>query len=207
MPPVTWLAVRPWSARLSISGDTPAIGRKRRVVRWHTVARNIEIKARVTDMAALMATASGIADKGPIELIQDDTFFHCPGGRLKLRTFSDGQGELIFYRRADEHGPKESFYVRSPTASPGTLREALALGYGVSGRVLKRRTLFLVGRTRIHLDEVEGLGHFAEIEVVLADDENADGGIIEAQHVMAQLGITPSQLIEGAYVDLIAGRS
>jgi hypothetical protein len=58
-------------------------------------------------MSALVAAASDIAGKGPIELIQDDTFFHCAAGRLKLRTFADGQGELIFYRRADEHGPKE----------------------------------------------------------------------------------------------------
>ena len=168
------------------------------------MARNIEIKARIGNIAEVTSAASDIADEGPVELLQDDTFFHCPAGRLKLRVFPDGQGELIFYRRANEQGPKESFYVRSPTSSPETLREALALAYGISGRVLKRRTLFLVGRTRIHLDEVHGLGHFVEIEVVLADAEDPDTGITEARRIMAQLAIDDSHLIDGAYVDLIA---
>jgi hypothetical protein len=76
-------------------------------VRRHTHGAKHRDKGPGSDMSALVAAASDIAGKGPIELIQDDTFFHCAAGRLKLRTFADGQGELIFYRRADEHGPKE----------------------------------------------------------------------------------------------------
>jgi len=71
--------------------------------------------------------------------------------------FSDGSGELIFYRRPDVRGPKESFYVRSPTSAPETLREALTVPYGQTGKVRKRRTLFRVGRTRVHLDRVADL--------------------------------------------------
>ena len=74
----------------------------------------------------------------------------------------DGRGELIAYRRADDGGPKVSDYLLSPTASPGTLRDALARSNGVEGRVVKHRTLFLVGRTRVHLDRVQGLGDFME---------------------------------------------
>ncbi len=108
---------------------------------------------------------ASIATEGPVELQQDDTFFRCDSGRLKLRVFADGNGELIFYRRADEQGPKESFYLLAPTSSPDTLRELLTSAYGQVGRVRKHRTLFLVGRTRVHLDQVEGLGHFLELEV------------------------------------------
>jgi len=79
--------------------------------------QNIEIKARMADIEALTATVTAIADQGPIEIIQDDTFFKCDAGRLKLRTFAIGDGELIFYRRNDQTGPKESFYVRSPTSA------------------------------------------------------------------------------------------
>ena len=76
------------------------------------MARNIEIKARVESIEALARKAAAIADEGPIEIIQDDTFFRCESGRLKLRAFSSEEGELIFYRRANQHGPKESFYLR-----------------------------------------------------------------------------------------------
>ncbi|KAF0218955.1 MAG: adenylate [Geobacteraceae bacterium] len=150
-----------------------------------------------------MPKAAAIADKGPIKIIQDDTFFRCESGRLKLRAFSKEEGELIFYRRANQQGPKESFYLRSPTSAPETLRDSLSLAYGQAGRVKKHRTLFLAGRTRVHLDKVEGLGHFLELEVVLEEGEPTEVGVREAHELMAKLGVEPSQLIEGAYVDLL----
>jgi predicted adenylyl cyclase CyaB len=122
---------------------------------------------------------------------------------LKLRAFSPASGELIFYRRNDLAGPKESFYLISPTTSPDILRESLSLAYGQAGRVRKKRTLFLVGRTRIHLDRVEVLGDFLELEVVLKDGEGAERGEVIAEDLMEKLGILPDQLIEGAYVDLL----
>jgi predicted adenylyl cyclase CyaB len=166
--------------------------------------RNVEIKARIADIDAVGQAATSVSDGGPIEIIQDDTFFRCVTGRLKLRMFSTTEGELIFYRRRDEKGPRESFYLRSPTSAPETLRESLSLAYGEAGRVRKRRRLFLRGRTRIHLDIVEGLGNFLELEVVLGDGEGVEGGIAEAYELMALLGVDRSQLIEGAYVDLLS---
>lgn len=166
--------------------------------------RNIEIKARIASVEVLAPLVAAIADQGPIEIVQDDTFFPCETGRLKLRAFSAEQGELIFYRRADQQGPKESFYLRSPTSAPDALRESLSLAYGLAGRVQKLRTLFLVGRTRVHLDRVAGLGHFLELEVVLEDGEASAVGVREAHELVAWLGIEPSQLVDGAYVDLLA---
>ena len=170
------------------------------------MARNIEIKARIESVETLVPKAAAIADNGPIEIIQDDTFFRCESGRLKLRAFSREDGELIFYRRANQQGPKESFYLRSPTSAPETLRDSLSLAYGQAGQVRKHRTLFLVGRTRVHLDDVAGLGHFLELEVVLDEGEPTEIGVREAHELMTKLGVEPSQLIEGAYVDLLAQR-
>jgi predicted adenylyl cyclase CyaB len=170
------------------------------------MARNIEIKARLGHIGDIEPRAAALADQGPVPIAQDDTFFACPNGRLKLRAFADGTGELIFYRRADEAGPKTSFYVLTPTADPAGLREALTLAYGQAGRVRKQRTLFIAGRTRIHLDVVEGLGHFLELEVVLQEGDPPDAGEREAEALMRALGITPAQLVEAAYVDLLAAR-
>jgi len=167
------------------------------------MARNVEIKARIDSVDALVPRAAAIATKGPERIEQDDTFFPCPNGRLKLRAFDATSGQLIFYARPDQAGPKESFYILSPTASPDTLRDALTAAHGISGRVRKVRTLFLVGRTRVHLDRVEGLGDFLELEVVLHDGEAADAGVAEAHALMARLGVAPEALIEGAYLDLL----
>lgn len=168
------------------------------------MARNIEIKARIDDIEALEAKAAALADRGPIEIAQNDTFFVCPNGRLKLRVLTPTEGQLIFYQRADQAGPKESFYVLCPTASPDSLREALALAYGEAGRVRKRRTLYIIGRTRVHLDRVEGLGEFLELEVVLSEGEPREAGVEEARRLMDSLGVSSAQLIEDAYVDLFA---
>jgi adenylate cyclase class IV len=170
------------------------------------VPRNVEIKARIASVGALHPIAAALADAGPTPIAQDDTFFACEAGRLKLRDFGDGRGELIFYRRDDAAGPKLSSYVRTPTGDPAGLREALALAHGVVGRVRKARTLFLAGHTRIHLDEVEALGAFLELEVVLDDDEPVERGVAEAHALMARLGVGPQALVEGAYLDLLRAR-
>ncbi|CAG2127454.1 class IV adenylate cyclase [Cupriavidus plantarum] len=169
------------------------------------MARNIEIKARIDSIDAVAPRAAALAQHGPERIEQDDTFFPCRNGRLKLRAFDASRGELIFYARPDQTGPKESFYILSPTSSPDTLRAALAAAHGEGGRVRKVRTLFLVGRTRVHLDRVEGLGDFLELEVVLADDEPAETGVAEAHALMDALGVDRARLIDGAYVDLLNG--
>lgn len=166
--------------------------------------RNVEIKARISSVEDLAPRIVALGGEGPTEIRQDDTFFPCPNGRLKLRQLAPDHGELIFYRRADRKGPKESFYLRSPTSAPATLRRSLALAYGRAGRVRKHRTLYLVGRSRIHLDRVDGLGHFLEIEVVLEEGEPLEDGIREAHDLLAKLGVEPAQLIEGAYVDMLS---
>ncbi len=168
------------------------------------MARNVEVKARVASIAALEPRVAALADQGPITITQDDTFFPCQAGRLKLRAFSESAGELIFYERSDTAEPKPSRYVIAPTAAPAALREALSRAYGTAGRVRKRRTLYLAGRTRIHLDCVDELGEFLELEVVLASGEDVAPGIAEAEHLLAALGIGAEALIDRAYVDLLA---
>ena len=79
------------------------------------MARNIEIKARISGIEAITVKVAALADHGPIEILQDDTFFVCERGRIKLRVFSSTEGQLIFYQRPDQAGPKESFFVISPT--------------------------------------------------------------------------------------------
>ncbi len=171
------------------------------------MANNIEIKASVPDRKALERNARAIADQRPFEIRQEDTFFNCPNGRLKLREFGDGQAQLIFYQRADQAGPKNSFYQIVEVTQAGAMREALHTAYGICGRVIKDRTLYLAGRTRIHIDRVEGLGNFMELEVVLGDGENTQAGEIEALELMQKLGVSVDHLITVAYADLLLAKT
>ena len=165
--------------------------------------RNIEIKARLHDANLAFAKAKALADSGPTQIFQDDTFFNCPNGRLKLRAFSSSEAELIFYQRPNSPGPKESNYSLVAVQRPDSLREVLRLAWGELGRVRKTRNLFLLGRTRVHLDSVEGLGDFLELEVVLRENEAAEEGKRIATELLDRLGIRPENLVEGAYLDLL----
>ena len=168
------------------------------------MARNIEIKARIDSVAALLPVAAALADTPePVRIAQDDTFFTCAQGRLKLRQFDAQRGELIHYHRPDAQGPKLSDYVVVPTDQPAALREALHRAWGTAGRVKKQRLLLMAGATRIHLDVVEGLGHFLELEVVLRDEQSEAEAEAIAHQLLQRLGITPQQLLSGAYVDLL----
>jgi len=164
---------------------------------------NVEIKAAVSDLPALRKRVEAISDT-PAEVIeQEDTFFAIPRGRLKLRILSPDRGELIFYERSDTLDPKPSHYLISRTSDPPSLRAVLAASLGIVGTVRKRRTLYLMGKTRVHLDEVDGLGTYMELEVVLADDDSAEDGEEIARALMEKLHIDPADLVRGAYVDLI----
>lgn len=164
---------------------------------------NIEIKARVRDFEAMRARAAQLSDV-PCEVIpQVDTFFVTSRGRLKLRELQGRPAQLVYYERADRDGPKRSNYHIHETPDPVGLKQALALALGLRGEVRKTRYLYLVGQTRIHLDDVEGLGQFMELEVVMrAGQTDAEGESI-ARGLMERLGVLPADLLEGAYMDML----
>jgi adenylate cyclase class IV len=167
------------------------------------VSRNIEIKARVDDLGVVRMRALALTSGAPQRIDQLDTFFTVARGRLKVRAFADGSGELIAYERANERGPKQSAYTRAECRDAAALCEALARVLPVRGVVAKHREVFLVGRTRIHLDAVESLGWFVELEVVLADDESVEAGQHDAHELLELLGIPERDLIADAYIDLL----
>lgn len=164
---------------------------------------NIEIKARVRDFAEIRSRAEKLSDT-PVEIIpQADTFFNVQNGRLKLRVLEAERAELIFYTRPDHEGPKRSDYHIAHTSDPENLKRVLELAYGIRGVVKKTRYLYLVGQTRVHLDDVEGLGQFMELEVVMREGQGDAEGQAIAEGLMASLGVERSDLLEGAYMDLL----
>jgi adenylate cyclase len=167
------------------------------------MAKNIEIKARISDVEFCLDTAWSLSGKEPEIIKQEDTFFICERGRLKLRILSPEYGELIFYKREDSTGPKTSEYHISSSHEPYRLLDVLTKAYDIRGRINKIRKLFIVGRTRIHIDQVENLGNFLEFEVVLNEKEKAREGKKEADSLMDTFNIEQDDLISGLYVDLI----
>ncbi len=186
-----------------------------------TLASNIEIKASLGYRAcSVHALAAAVSATRPVSIEQKDTFFNVRHGRLKLREFGEdtseagvgadapgaGAAELIFYERPDTEEPTASSYSLVAVPDPAALKAALTAAIGVRGVVSKRRTLYLAGETRIHIDEVDGLGTFLELEVVLGTGAGAashEEGVARCRELMSTLGIDEQDLIDRAYVDLL----
>jgi predicted adenylyl cyclase CyaB len=166
------------------------------------LAFNIEIKARARNVDEIKSRAAKLSDTPVQVILQEDTFFNSPQGRLKLRILPD-HAQLIYYRRPDQDGPKRSDYHIALSHDAENLKRVLELAYGIRGVVKKTRYLYLVGPTRIHVDDVEGLGQFMELEVVMVEGQSDAEGQEIAEGLMASLGVERGDLIDGAYMDLL----
>ena len=164
---------------------------------------NIEIKYRCPDHAALRESAIAIGATPAGVLNQTDTFFRCPTGRIKLRSFGDGRAELIWYDRPDAGETRQSEYVVSPTRDEATLADALARGYGTRGVVRKRRELVMFRNVRIHIDQVEGLGDFVELESVIGEGVDERTAQANLDDLIRRTGMDELEVVPVAYADLL----
>ena len=133
------------------------------------VRRHLELKARDPDPVASLAAARALGARDQGVLSQRDTYFAAPRGRLKLREQEPGGAQLIAYERAVVAAARESRYRRVDVPDPEALRAALDAALGTTVVVRKRRHLLLSENVRIHLDDVEGLGAFVDLEAVVPD--------------------------------------
>ena len=175
---------------------------------------NVETKARCDDLAAPARTLAAAGARHVGRLDQVDTYFETADGvRLKLRAetrarrdgTSGSSAELIRYARPDAAGARVSSYERTPVGDAAGRRAELAATLGVRGTVVKRRELWLLGSTRVHLDEVEGLGAFLELETIFEEGHEA-AARREHDALVELLGIEPHTTIAGSYIDLGAPR-
>ncbi|ACF14033.1 adenylate cyclase [Chloroherpeton thalassium ATCC 35110] len=171
------------------------------------MAQNVEVKAKIDSIDTFIKKASQLSNQESETISQEDIFFNCSNGRLKLRMIDEKKGQLIAYERPDSSGPKISSYKIYETPAPHVLKETLTKSCGILGIVKKTRYFFLIGRTRVHIDQVDGLGAYFELEVVLSADENEESGVHEAEALMEKFGIDERQLVKGAYLDLLLSQS
>jgi len=165
---------------------------------------NLELKARISSVEAAVKTAERLAGVCHADIHQTDTYFKVHEGRLKLREYED-TAELIFYNRPDSRDPKYSTYYISEVSNPFVFNTVLGNNLGVKAIVKKRRRVFLLENTRIHIDEAEGLGDFLEFEVVFGEDTTPDGARKMVALLMDEFDIKDEDLVGRSYCDLLEG--
>lgn len=181
----------------------PKTTQRRELSTMSTMPVNVEIKAFARHPVRQKALTASLANGPAVVMDQCDTFFHVLRGRLKLRETIGKPATLIQYDRPNLYGIRTSRYRVIPIEDPDRVKQILGHILGISGEVHKRREFFQVPPARIHLDTVDGLGQFIEIEVVIEPGQSTQYGHETAHDLMSKLAITKSDLIAEAYIDLI----
>jgi adenylate cyclase class 2 len=170
-------------------------------------ARNIELKARLSDPQAAVAIARSLAQDPPVRQHQVDTYFAAAHGRLKLREIEGRGAQLVWYARCDQAAAKSSDYRLVPVGDPAALKQALASALGITQIVEKVRHVYFYENVRIHLDEVVGLGSFLEFEAVLGPGVDDAAGRVQVEFLQSAFQLRAADLIENSYSDLLPKRS
>jgi adenylate cyclase, class 2 len=170
--------------------------------------RNIELKAVDLAPARSMDACRTIGAREEGEIWQRDAYFAVPYGGLKLREERPGRPHLIQFERADEAQHRESRYRIVATEDPETMLDALTAAVGLRIVVTKRRRLFLWESVRIHLDDVEGLGTFIELEAVASPESDLSPERELIARLRTAFAIDDSRLLASGYAALLeAARS
>ena len=164
---------------------------------------NIEIKARVDDV-------SGIRNfllQNHAEFIgvdhQKDIYFNVKKGRLKLRE-GNIENNLIYYERADIHGPKNSHFTLVKVTKSNELKDVLEKSIGIKVIVNKTREIYFIGNIKFHIDKVQNLGNFIEIEASNMNAVIPEEKLLEqCEYYMNKFEIKPGDLVTNSYSDLL----
>ncbi len=164
---------------------------------------NVEIKARCHEPSFVRhyLQSNNAEFKGIDE--QTDTYFNVAHGRLKLRE-GNIENNLIYYERSNQAGPKDSHFQLVKINDAAGLKEALTKANGIKVVVKKKREIYYIGNVKFHIDEVPGLGSFAEIEAgnILAD-LTKEQLKEQCDFYVTAFNIRPEDLIDVSYSDML----
>jgi predicted adenylyl cyclase CyaB len=167
--------------------------------------RNLEAKFRLDDSRKARERAVAIGYTQRSVVLQRDTFFRCASGKLKLRE-EDSRAMLIYYGRCAADGLQLSTYEIVEIVDPERTRATLGAALGVIAEVRKQRMLLMRANVRLHLDRVEELGEFGEIEAVIPEDSDPECSRASVDELLAALQISRETLIDVSYFELAAQR-
>jgi predicted adenylyl cyclase CyaB len=164
---------------------------------------NIELKARCEDLGRLRERLMSLGAEGQEPERQIDTYFRVAHGRLKLRESLQSGPELIHYIRGDVAGARESHYEIYRLEDAEGLKAILEKALGVKAVVAKRREIYLIENVRVHLDKVQDLGSFVELEGIVENPAELVYVGDEVQRLRQALGIEDRALVKESYADLM----
>ncbi|OGU85686.1 MAG: hypothetical protein A2279_06790, partial [Stygiobacter sp. RIFOXYA12_FULL_38_9] len=127
-----------------------------------------------------------------------DVYYKTKSGLLKLRI--EGKSFTLIKYLRDEKGKRWSNYELLDLRGKNP-EKYLESFLNIEAVVEKKRKLYLYDNTRVHLDEVKGLGKFLELETLLVDGKS--DATRRFDFVKQMLGIENHEQIRKSYRNLI----
>jgi predicted adenylyl cyclase CyaB len=165
--------------------------------------RNVEIKLPLSDLAAARVAVVRLGARLDLADTQVDRYYTLDGGRrAKLRTFGRGGAELITYDRPEVSGVRISVYEVTPVRD-GAAGVCLVPKGEPLVVVRKHREVHLLDNVRIHLDAVDGLGTFLELEAVVDAAHDEDACARQIDEICRALGVDTAAALRASYAELL----
>ncbi|MCB2213722.1 class IV adenylate cyclase [bacterium] len=163
----------------------------------------VEIKARCADHEPIRAGLNALNARCVGLDHQVDTYFKVPENRLKLREGTI-EKNLIYYHRPNQTGPKRSDVILHKPVETDSLKAILERVHGILVVVDKHREIWFVDNVKIHLDEVDELGRFVEIEAIGAPGTHTDDQLRDqCEALMRRFQIREDDLLTSSYSDML----
>jgi predicted adenylyl cyclase CyaB len=167
------------------------------------MARNVEVKVRLSDLIDVRVRIAALGARYSVTEEQVDRYFELDSGRrVKLRSIAGAAAQLIHYDRPETSGMRVSTYeitaVRDDDAGVCLVPKGEPLVV-----VRKQREVHLLDNVRVHLDRVDGLGSFLELEAVVDAQHDESRCRAQVERITRALWLRDADFIRASYADLL----
>jgi adenylate cyclase, class 2 len=161
---------------------------------------NLEIKININNISEIRSILRKINARYQFQMEQKDTYFKLGNNKIKTREINDSEIQLIKYFRKEVKGKKISTYTIKKIST--SQRDSFLKKNKILCEIYKKRELWIYKNTRVHIDKVEGLGKFLELETVLKNISKKEGNT-EFNELISILGVNKDKSIPYSYSDIL----
>ncbi|MFH1328160.1 MAG: class IV adenylate cyclase [Candidatus Bathyarchaeota archaeon] len=172
----------------------------------------VEAKVQVKDLEKVKSRLINLGARKVFSQTEWDTYFNHPAKdfgvsdeALRIRSSSNGERSITY------KGPKISPKLKTREELSFNIDDLKAagdiierLGFKKVAMVVKRREAWELSSSRVYLDEVENLGYFVEIEILVP--KMVDNAEQQAFGLLEKLCLNQEPLIRESYLELVLRR-
>ena len=164
--------------------------------------QSIEWKAEIRDPSIVRALVKRMGGVHASTVLHCDTYYRVIDGTLLKREIEGEASEFIHYLRPAGVRPRHTRFTLYSEEQAAERFGAKPIPVWVI--VEKRREVWVLDGVRVHLDEVEDLGRFVELEVLVTPDQSVSACEAKIARLRTALGPFVGEPVSKGYAELLA---